>query len=244
MKKIILLIFTKLFFLNITPAQEYNASLFGCVSDGLTNNTSSIQYAIDFIAAKGGGKLNFFVGRYVTGGLKLKSNVTVELHEGAVLLASSNMNDYLETKSGYAFLVGEDVTNFRLTGKGTIEIQSRSMENKIKELNEIGVISYNLDKMPDMLNISNAKDVVVDGIMFLNGGNSAVKVKNSANILLQNLIIKSKSTYSSGTYLENAKNITLKNIYIDVVKKPIFKLGQTEISEIDKCITPNGKSII
>ena len=41
----------------------YNASLFGIRSDGVTMNTRSIQFAIDWISNQGGGTLRFWVGR-------------------------------------------------------------------------------------------------------------------------------------------------------------------------------------
>ena len=72
----------------------YNASKFGIRSDGVTMNTRSIQFAIDWIAEQGGGTLRFWVGRYLTGSIHLKSNVTIELMEGAVLVGSTNPFDY------------------------------------------------------------------------------------------------------------------------------------------------------
>ena len=63
-------------------AKDYNASLFGIKSNGTTLNTSSIQKAIDYIHSEGGGRLVFYVGRYLTGSIELKSNVTIHLNEG------------------------------------------------------------------------------------------------------------------------------------------------------------------
>ena len=76
------------------PKPTYNASKFGIRSDGVTMNTRSIQYAIDWIAEEGGGTLRFWVGRYLTGSIHMKSNVTIELVEGAVLVGSTNPFDY------------------------------------------------------------------------------------------------------------------------------------------------------
>ena len=56
-------------------AKDYPASLFGIYSDGTTLNTRSIQYAVDYIHSNGGGRLVFYVGRYLTGSIHLKSNV-------------------------------------------------------------------------------------------------------------------------------------------------------------------------
>src|SRR5690606_27805176 len=104
-------------------AVDYNASLFGCKSDGVANNTSSIQYAIDFIANKGGGTLHFYVGRYLTGSFELKSNVTIELHEGAVLVASPHIHDYLDYSGSRALVYANGQSNIKIHGKGVIQGQ-------------------------------------------------------------------------------------------------------------------------
>lgn len=57
-------LFLKIFFLLVISqgtlsAKDYNASLFGIKSDGITLNTQSIQKAIDFISEKGEVNLNF-----------------------------------------------------------------------------------------------------------------------------------------------------------------------------------------
>ncbi|MBC7615661.1 MAG: glycoside hydrolase, partial [Pedobacter sp.] len=92
-KKIILML---LILLQCTAvfAKDYKASFFHIKSDGTTMNTRSIQFAIDYINKNGGGRLVFYVGRYLTGSIHLKSNVTIQLEEGAVLLGSTNPFDY------------------------------------------------------------------------------------------------------------------------------------------------------
>ena len=75
-------------------AKDYPASLFGINSDGVTLNTRSIQFAIDYIQQQGGGRLVFDVGRYLSGSIHLKSNVTIHLLEGSVLLGTLNPLDY------------------------------------------------------------------------------------------------------------------------------------------------------
>ena len=53
--------------------KNFKASYFGIESNGTTLNTRSIQKAIDFIHENGGGRLVFYVGRYLTGSIYLKS---------------------------------------------------------------------------------------------------------------------------------------------------------------------------
>src|SRR6218665_1065532 len=101
-------------------AKDYRASLFGINSDGKTLNTTSIQFAINYINANGGGRLVFNVGRYLTGTINLKSNVTLHFDEGAVLLGSVNPFDYEKTTASWGrlvFNVGRYLT-------GTINLKS------------------------------------------------------------------------------------------------------------------------
>src|SRR5690606_37294031 len=75
-------------------AKDYHADAFGIVSNGITLNTRSIQKAIDFIAEKGGGRLIFPAGNYLTGTFYLKSNVNLHLDKGATIQGSKNPFDY------------------------------------------------------------------------------------------------------------------------------------------------------
>lgn len=63
-------------------AKDYQVAMFGIKSDGVTLNTRSIQRAVDYISEQGGGRLIFYVGRYLTGSIELKSNVTIRIEEG------------------------------------------------------------------------------------------------------------------------------------------------------------------
>jgi len=119
MKRIIFIIFISLAAVSVARAQqEYKATVFGAKSDGVTDNTGTIQRAIDFISSKGGGVLVFYVGRYVTGAVQLKDNVTIRLEEAAVLVGTSNIYGY---KGHPALVWAEGASNIGITGKGVIE---------------------------------------------------------------------------------------------------------------------------
>ncbi|RSX51871.1 glycosyl hydrolase family 28-related protein [Bifidobacterium callimiconis] len=55
---------------------------YGAVADGVTNNRESIQSAIDAAHEAGGGRVIVPAGRFLTGALVLKSNVTLHLATG------------------------------------------------------------------------------------------------------------------------------------------------------------------
>jgi hypothetical protein len=126
-------------------AGDYPASTFGVRSDGVTLNTRSIQYAIDFIHDHGGGRLVFEVGRYLTGSIHLKSDVGLELREGAVLVGSLNPFDY--DKGGHsdqsrfmALLLADGQRNISISGRGMIDGRGREVAANIVAMVHSGII--------------------------------------------------------------------------------------------------------
>src|SRR5215467_15429712 len=114
-------------------AKDYPASFFGIYSDGVTLNTRSIQFAIDYIHKEGGGRLVFDVGRFLTGSIHLKSNVTLHLLEGAVIVGSLNPLDY--DRQGFSALVLSDSQqNVSITGNGIIDGQGRQLARNVADL--------------------------------------------------------------------------------------------------------------
>ena len=246
MRKFIIIVFINIVFLTSLKAQEYNASLFGCLSDGVSNNTSSIQYAINFIAEKGGGKLNFYVGRYLTGGIQLKSNVTIELHEGAILVASPNFYDYIKNSAGYTLISGEKIDHVTITGKGGIQGQVEPFSAHLNGLITKGYLpNSQTEYSPSLLSFTDCNDVKVDGIFFNNSPATVQQYVRTNNVELSNQIIKSKKAQDSkGIVLVNSKGITLKNIFIETSGKAIESDKSNQFSLIEKCILPNGQSVL
>ena len=57
----------------------------GAKVDGKTLNTKLINSTIDRLNANGGGTLFFPAGTYLTGSIRMKSHITLELEAGATL---------------------------------------------------------------------------------------------------------------------------------------------------------------
>jgi len=79
--------------------------------------TQIIQNAIDSCAAKGGGVVIFPSGIYRTGGIELKSNVTLRLEKGTLIQGSDKYADYKND----ALIYGKDLSNIAIQGEGTID---------------------------------------------------------------------------------------------------------------------------
>ena len=119
MKRILIIAALLLAALPGSAQKLYKASNFGIKSDGVHNNTSSIQGAVDFLSARGlGDTLEFSVGRYVTGAVQLKSGVCIKLREGAVIVGSTNIFNY---KGQKGIFWAQGAKNISIFGDGVFD---------------------------------------------------------------------------------------------------------------------------
>src|SRR5438034_4660004 len=155
-------------------AKDYPASLFGIYSDGITLNTRSIQFAIDYIHQQGGGRLVFDVGRFLTGSIHLKSDVTLHLLEGSVLLGVLNPFDY-DRNGSTALLLCEDAQNIAITGRGIIDGQGRQVASSVSVLVHKGLSNdaFRNDRpaveiRPMLIYFRSCKNIFISGVIMRN----------------------------------------------------------------------------
>ena len=108
----------------------------GAKADGKTLNTMLINHTVDRLSQAGGGTLFFPAGTYLTGAIRLKSNITLELEAGATLLFSDNFDDYLPfmevrhegvmMKSFSPLISAMDAENITIKGEGTLDGQGKA----------------------------------------------------------------------------------------------------------------------
>jgi polygalacturonase len=101
-------------------SQKYNVLNYGAKGDGKTLDTFAINTAISDCSASGGGTVVFPAGTYVSGTIILKSNVTLFLDNGAVLMGSGNIDDYGAGGVQRALIAAIGAENIAITGMGTI----------------------------------------------------------------------------------------------------------------------------
>lgn len=117
-------------------AERVDMKQAGAVTNGTTVNTRLINSTIERLAGEGGGTLFFPAGRYLTGPIRLKSNITLELEAGATLLFSTNFDDYLPfvevrhegvmMKSFCPLIYATDAENITIKGEGTLDGQGKA----------------------------------------------------------------------------------------------------------------------
>lgn len=221
LKKYVILL---LFFISVFPAmaKDYRASLFGIYSDGVTLNTRSIQYAIDYIHANGGGRLVFFVGRYLTGSIHLKSNVTLHLEEGAVLVGSLNPWDY-DRKVWTALIFAHDQQQIAITGKGIIDGQGRYIARNIVDMIHKGLIkdAFRFDRpeaecRPVLVYFKSCENVKVTGVTLRNSSSWVQIYDQCRKVGLDSIVVDSKAYWNNdGIDIVDCDDVTITNSFID-----------------------------
>ena len=220
MKKIIITILCTLAVLS-AQGKEYYASEFGIKSNGTTLNTRSIQKAIDFISAEGGGTLHFKVGRYLTGTIHLKSNVTLDLGEGAILVGSPNPYDYDWVDWSYGFVTAENAENIAITGLGVIDGQGREVANNFLGQIANGFIDDPLKlgrpaSRPAAVLLVNCKNVDVKGINVRNSAFWTVIVDRCENLHIDKITVDSRAFWNNdGIDIVDCKDAVIENCFVN-----------------------------
>lgn len=119
----------------ISAPAALNVRDYGAKGDGVTKDTAAIQSAIDATEKQGGGEVHIPPGRYMSGTLRMKNNVTLYLEAGATLAESpddadfdryeelpfKSVSDNETTYFHYGLVTADSVHNIAIVGQGTID---------------------------------------------------------------------------------------------------------------------------
>lgn len=208
-------------------AEDYQMTMFGIKSDGITMNTRSIQKAIDFISEKGGGRLVFTVGRYLTGSIHLKSNVVIHLKEGAVLVGSTNPYDYDKETSWYALVLAKKQENIGITGKGMIDGRGRELANNFITQVYSGVIEDTLqngrvDNRPNLIYFRECKNVEIKDVTMENPASWTQAYDQCENLFIDGITVHSRAYWNNdGINIVDCNNVLIQNSYVDATDDAI-----------------------
>ncbi len=112
---------TLILFAIAADAVNVNITRFGAVGNGEFMNTKAIQNAIDSCSFTGGGTVTITQGVFKTGTIILRSNINLYLEPGAVILGSTDVNDYFFNREKVGLIYCENAKNVSITGLGTID---------------------------------------------------------------------------------------------------------------------------
>lgn len=185
-----------------------NVRDFGAVGDGRAKDTAAIQKAIDAADRSGGGTVVVPPGRYLSGTIHLKSNITLHLEGGAAILASGDNADFdayepLTFKSvsdsettyfRYALIAAEDVHHVAITGQGIIDGNRTKRGGPktiaLKRTSHVTIRDVTVMNSPNYsISMLGCDWVVIDGITILNGYSDGIDPDSSRNVRISNAYI-------------------------------------------------------
>lgn len=246
--KLIILLLALTTFCHVS-AKQYKASLFGIKSNVTTLNTTSIQKAIDYIHEKGeGDTLIFYVGRYLTGAIELKSNVHIVLREGAILVGSPNIYDYNIDTSFPSLVHAKNATNISISGKGVIDGQGFQVAYNLTDQIHNGVLEdpFQLDRpanrRPAGIYFRECKNVSISGITIKNTAFWVQIYDQCEKLKIDGITVDSKVYWNNdGLDIVDCKDVLVTNSYIDASDDAIcFKshdaTKRCENIEIRNCV--------
>jgi polygalacturonase len=235
----------------VAPAATFDVRTYGAKGDGLANDASAINAAIDAAHAAGGGTVEFGPGSYLSGSIHLRSYVELHLAPGSVIVASSDGSAYDKPEGndwgdklhyqdpGHShwhdsLIWGEDLVNVSITGTGRIygkgltrgwdkEVQPQYVGNKA-------------------IALKNCRNVLLRDITIQHGGWFGILATGVDNFTMDAVTI---DTQRDGVDIDCCHNVRVSNCSVNspwddgICLKSSFGLGQfrsTDNVTISNCL--------
>ncbi|MGQ7856738.1 glycoside hydrolase family 28 protein [Pedobacter sp. WC2501] len=200
----------------------YNVKSFGAKGDGRVLETNAIQAAIDTCFKNGGGTVLIPAGIYLCGSIELKSNLIFHLSSGAVILGSTNANDYHAVDAvplsgdttlrdgNWALFYATNAKNLVIEGNGTIDGQGASFHKS-----ENGSSSQNVlwgEKRPHHFLGYHCESIKIKDVSFINCAYHSLRIIQSSRIDIQGVYIHSRvNVNNDGFHFISCKHVAISN---------------------------------
>lgn len=191
--------------------------------NGMSDDASAIQKAIDACSEAGGGNVVFSTNHtFISGPVELKSNINIVLEANSVWKANPDESIYKLSAfgenrgEGMMWIYAKDAKNISITGKGTIHGNGVAFMGK--ELHD----SYDLkpvttfDPRPHVLTLFGVDNLTIRDITIRDGAYWTVHLIgcNGAVIDGINLLNNLKIRNGDGIDLDHSKNVRISNCHI------------------------------
>ena len=216
------------------PAAAFDITNFGAKGDGKTQNRAAINKAIEAAAAAGGGTVEFPAGTWVTGSVRLRSNVTLRLEPGSVIEASTEAAEYDSAEPNQwdkfqdfghshfhnSLIWGEELENIAIVGSGRISGAALVRERRATADKAIA--------------LKLCRNVTLRDFSISRGGHFGILATGVDNLTIDNVMI---DTNRDGIDVDSCRNVRISNSSVNspnddaIVLKGTHALGAARVSE-------------
>ena len=199
-------------------------------------NTQAFRQAIEACHEEGGGVVLIPAGTWLTGPIHLRSNVNLRLEKGALVRFSTRFADYLpvvftrwegiECYNYSPLVYARDCENIAVTGEGTFDGQGEAWWHWKKlqqaaaktlydaEFNQIPVEErvYGTEEAalrPQFLQPIHCRNVLVEGVTFLNGPMWTIHPVYCENVLVRNVTVQTTGPNTDGLNPDSCRNVVV-----------------------------------
>lgn len=199
-------------------ARVYDITDYGAVSDTMRLSTAALQKAIDSCNAAGGGTVSVPAGNYKIGSIVLRSNVTLNLENGATLYGSTDIADYQPMTTDYVSLrtnvptiqliYADNADHVAITGQGTIDGRGKAFPKLT--WNDEGITR------PHLLRLIRCSDVTVSGVTLKNSGCWMQHYLACDRVKIHGITVINRNNYNNDALdLDGCHNVTVSDMIAD-----------------------------
>ena len=203
----------------------YNVRSFGATGDGKTLDTDAVNKAIESASTNGGGTVYFPAGTYLSFSIRLKSNLTIYLDNGATILAADPTvhkgkydlpepnefdmyQDFGHSHWQNSLMWGIGIENFAIIGQGKIDGQGLSRRSPgPRRPRSVGETPTSMAKNVSPLGETSPLSEM-DGL-----GTKAIALKLSRNVTLKDFTIFRGGHFA--LLATGVDNLTIDNLRVD-----------------------------
>jgi polygalacturonase len=220
------------------PDRVFDVRDFGAVGDGIALNTQAFRRAVETCHHQGGGVVLIPAGIWLTGPIHLRSHVNLHLEKGALVRFSRRFADYLpvvftrwegiECYNYSPLIYAQDCQNIAVTGEGTFEGQGEAWWHwkTLQRAAAKTLYDAEFDRVPveervygteeaalrpQFLQPIRCRDVLIEGVTFLNGPMWTIHPVYCENVLVRRVAVKSTGPNTDGLNPDSCRNVLVED---------------------------------
>ena len=230
----------------------FDVRTFGATGDGKAIDTPAINRAIEAAEASGGGTVRFGAGEYLCYSIRLKSNVALQLDQGAVIIAADPLplgqaggydepepvqpweayQDYGHNHWHNSLIWGENLHDISIYGPGRIWGRGLTRSNGPESHNPASQRTSGVGNKS--ISLKNCRNVLLKDFQILRGGWFGILATGLDNLVIDGLTI---DTNRDGMDIDCCRNVRISNCAVNspwddaIVPKSSFSLGYARPTE-------------